>query len=227
MCDYRVKPLFLGNSNAFLLACGNDVALIDAGLGNRSKTIIAEASKLVKNFTGLKYIFVTHAHYDHVGSVFELKKKFDSLLVAHELEADNLARGMSPVPSGTMWLSRQVSWLGCLLFRHCIKFKGVMPDVVFADRKKLPFGNAFIECLHTPGHTEGSISIKFADVIFSGDTFFHLLPHKIFPPFANDVNLLLDSWKTILSEGVYKIYPGHGKPFSRHLLKENLKKYVP
>jgi glyoxylase-like metal-dependent hydrolase (beta-lactamase superfamily II) len=226
MGGVKIKSLFLGNSNAFLVASGDEVALIDAGLGNRSKRILEEANRLVSNFAGLKYIFITHAHYDHVGSVNGLKdglkESGQPKIVAHEKEAENLRQGKSPVPAGTIWLSKQISWLGCMIFHHCIRFKGFEPDLLFSQRLKLKLGENEIECFHCPGHTEGSICIKIAGNIFAGDSFFHLLPGRIFPPFANDVKELYRSWQKVLQEKPTRIFPGHGKPFSAGLLRHCL-----
>lgn len=224
MSEIKIKELFLGNSNAFIIASGNEVALIDGGLGNHSERIIAEASRLVEYFSGIKYVFITHAHYDHVGSIGELKKKCETTVVAQEKEANNLEMGLSPVPAGTMWLSKQVSWLGCVIFKHCIKFKGFKPDVVFSESARFSLGGHEIECIHTPGHTDGSMSVKIGSNLFSGDIFFHLLPGAIFPPFADDVAELYRSWEKIAASGASRIFPGHGKPFPLRLLKRCLLK---
>jgi glyoxylase-like metal-dependent hydrolase (beta-lactamase superfamily II) len=122
-----------------------------------------------------------------------------------------------------MWLFRQISWLGCLIFRSCIRFNGVVPDCVVYERLKLHFGNGFFECIHTPGHTRGSMSVRFDHMLFAGDTFFHLLPGSIFPPFANDVKTLRKSWSKIARSGIKKIFPGHGKVFSIKLLSQQEK----
>lgn len=219
MADLKIKELFLGNSNAFIVASENEVAVIDGGLGDRSEKILAQARSMVKNFTGIKYALVTHAHYDHVGSIFSLKSKFGATVVAQEKEAHKLRIGLSPVPPGTMWLSRQISWLGCIIFNHCIKFRGFESDLVFAESIRLPFGSQTIECFHTPGHTDGSMCVKIGEYLFAGDTFFHLFPETIFPPFAEDVPELFRSWEKVIRCGAKKVFPGHGKPFSSRLIK--------
>lgn len=221
----KVKRLLLGNSNAFLISSGDEVALIDGGLGNQSERIIAEARKMVPNFSGIKYAFVTHAHYDHVGSIAEIKNKTGALIVAQELEAENLAAGKSPVPAGTVWLAKQISWLGCLLFRHCIRFNGFEADVVFAERLELWLGGEKIVCLHLPGHTEGSMGVFIDSCFFAGDTLFHFLPARVFPPFANDLVSLGQSWEKILRTGATQIWPGHGRLIRPGLLRSCLKKF--
>jgi hydroxyacylglutathione hydrolase len=47
-------------------------------------------------------------------------------------------------------------------------------DIDVSDKKKLAFGNIFMECLHSPGHTKDSIVYHLTDdsAIFTGDTLF-------------------------------------------------------
>ena len=223
MSHVKIKQLLLGNSNAYLLACDKDLALIDGGLGEQSSRILRAAEELAPS-AALKYIFVTHAHYDHVGSLNSLQKKFSLPIIAQEFAAENLLNGESPVPAGTMWFSRQVSWLGCLLFNSCIKFKPVCCDYIFNQSISLPFGGKTINCFHTPGHTKGSSCVEFAGHLFCGDTFFHLLPGKIYPPFADNQKELMQSWQKISQMKIKRIYPGHGKRFSINLLRHYLQK---
>ncbi|MEW6710639.1 MAG: MBL fold metallo-hydrolase [Candidatus Riflebacteria bacterium] len=220
----RIKTLFLGNSNSYLIADQNEVALIDGGLGDRSERIIDAARGMVKEYRGIRYVMVTHAHYDHVGSVESIREKTGACVVAHELEAMNMAAGRSPVPAGTMWLSKQISWLGCVLFRHCIRFSGFKADLVFKDCIELPFGQGKIICHHLPGHTSGSIGIEAGPYFFAGDTVFHLLPDWIYPPFADDVKVLAGSWKKILGTGARTVFPGHGRAIPIGLLKSKFEK---
>lgn len=221
MSQVRIKQLLLGNSNAYLLACGDEIALIDGGLGEQSNKILRAAEELVPS-AALKYMFVTHAHYDHVGSINRLQKEFSLPVIAQKIAAANLVNGESPVPAGTVWFARQVSWVGCLLFNSCIKFKPVNCDYTFDQFISLPFAGKTINCFHTPRHTRGSACIEFEGNLFVGDTFFHLLPNKIYPPFADNESELLQSWKKIARMKIRRIYPGHGKSFSINLLRHYL-----
>lgn len=218
----QISQLFLGNSNAFVVSSGNEAALIDGGLGNRHARIFAEIARMGLSTDSLKYIFVTHAHYDHVGSIRMIKEKLPHVqIVAQELEADKLKNGLSPVPAGTMWFSRPVSWLGCLLFRNCIRFRGFAVDLSFSDSIFLKLGNHKVECFHTPGHTSGAMCIKIADqAVFVGDSVFHLLPGHFFPPFADDAEMLKRSWQRIRSCGAAQVFPGHGRRFPLKMLPD-------
>jgi len=219
----QISRLFLGNSNAFLVICGEEAALIDGGLGNRSERIFSEIIRMGLKPCCLKYIFVTHAHYDHVGSLKVIKQRLpDVKIVAHELDAEKLKKGLSPISGGIMWFSKPVAWIGCMLFRRCIKFNGFEADLVFSDNIFLGLGDLEIECFHTPGHTSGSMCVRIGDeAVFVGDSVFHLLPGHFLPPFADDPEQLRQSWQKIRSCGARYIFPGHGKRFPLKLLPQS------
>lgn len=72
-------------SNAYLMVCqrsGNSV-LVDAP---------GEASKIIEQLKGtnLKYILMTHSHFDHITALTELRSRFTVPVAAHPLEAASL-----------------------------------------------------------------------------------------------------------------------------------------
>lgn len=217
-----IKPMLLGNSNAFIVAVGEAWILVDGGLSDRSDRILAEAAALKLRPERLEYMIVTHAHYDHVGSIKALKKLCpQTKIVAHKKEAERLLHGRSPVPAGTMLLSRPLSWLGSLVFRQCIRFPGFATDIVVDENFKFNLAGVECELFHTPGHTDGSLSLRVGRcAVFVGDTVFHLLPGCFYPPFADDESLISYSWQKICATRCKRIYPGHGRHFLLLLLKK-------
>ncbi len=218
----KVKRLFLGNSLAYLLVFNENAVLIDTGLGCRVKQIKKALAEENLCLEAIQLIVVTHAHYDHVGGLKELKKLTGAQIIAHTLEALKIEQGKSPVPKGTMLFSRPISWLGCAIFKSCIRFPGVEVDFTFENEMEIPIEDRVLRLLHTPGHTDGSISVVLDKQAFVGDTLFHLWPNQIFPPFAADLNELKMSWKLLLNSGATVFYPGHGKPIPFALLKKRL-----
>ena len=53
------------------------------------------------------------------------------------------------------------------------------------------------------------------EIAIAGDSVIGTMPGSPFPPFADDVPLLLRSWKKIIDTGCRSFLPGHGKPVSR------------
>ena len=72
--------------------------------------------------------------------------------------------------------------------------------------------------LPTPGHSPGSISAIIDDEIaIVGDAMFGVFAGSVFPPFADDVRLMVESWKKLLDTGCGTYLPGHGSERSKNL----------
>lgn len=224
----KISRLLLGNSNAYIVVNGDETAIIDCGLGDKSSRIVAEMARLGAAPSGLKYIAITHAHYDHVGSLRNLKAMFPhAQIVIQKQEAENLKNGLSPLPAGTMWFSRPISFLACRIFHHCIRFAGSKADIIFDQSFVARLGNDEIEFFHTPGHTSGSMCVRVGNqAVFVGDSVFHVLPGCLYPPFADAPLLLPAAWDKIIATGCAVAYPGHGRPVPMKLLKNRQKKNI-
>ena len=48
------------------------------------------------------------------------------------------------------------------------------PEHQLTDHRRIPFGDGFIECLHSPGHSNDSVIYRLSDdsAVFTGDTLF-------------------------------------------------------
>lgn len=85
--------------------------------------------------------------------------------------------------------------------------------------------NAYL--LHTPGHTVGSMSLIVDDEIaLVGDAMFGIFPNSIFPPFADDVKNLVNSWGKLLATGCKIFLPAHGSGSERRLVKKSIVKFI-
>lgn len=105
----------------------------------------------------LKQIVVTHAHIDHVGGALRLKRATNAPILLNENDLPLLKM-----------MNVQAAWL-----------RIPTPEVAAPDenaREGLVVGiaNHKGEVLHTPGHTQGSVCLHFADekLLFAGDTLF-------------------------------------------------------
>lgn len=113
--------------------------------------------RLVAHKLTLKQIVVTHAHIDHVGGALRLKRATGAPVLLNENDLPLL--DMMDVQAG---------WLGI-----------APPEVAAPDENAregmiVSVGKHKAEVLHTPGHTQGSISLYFAPekLLFAGDTLF-------------------------------------------------------
>lgn len=97
----------------------------------------------------VKYILLTHGHYDHTTAVPDLVKALPGVQVyIHQADANGAGSQLFP-------LATQVKDLNN-----------------YDEGDTLPLGSLTIEVLHTPGHSKGSVTLKVGDVLFTGDTLF-------------------------------------------------------
>ena len=78
------------------------------------------------------------------------------------------------------------------------------------DGDTVTFGNRTIRCIHTPGHTDGSICYQVGGFLFSGDTLFPGGPGRTRSPEALRQVLSSISEKLLTLPAETYVYPGHG-----------------
>lgn len=153
----------------------------------------------------LKYILLTHGHFDHIEAVKELKDKTGALIAIHVSDSDMLTE---PTKSLAAQFQAQNQ-------------KQCEPDIYLNGGEEIQFDNFTIKVLHTPGHTSGGVCYLVDDCMFSGDTLFRSSIGRTDLP-TGDYTQMIDSLARIceLTED-YSVYPGHGEPTSLQLEKRN------
>ena len=147
-------------ANCYLISSGPEMVLVDAGMRGSSKIVEKYLKEMGKNLSDIKYIFITHADIDHVGSAAEMKKMTGAKLVIHQAETGVL--------SGKIRGKHVKGPLGLLfkLLAPVVRFQPVEPDIVIKENTEL----AGFKVIHTPGHTVGSICLfQPGKVLFAGD----------------------------------------------------------
>ena len=127
-----------------------EVLIVDPGdgAGKISKTIREKGDRPVA-------ILLTHAHFDHIGAVEELRRRFEGIPVyIGEHETELLKDGSLNNPFGSS--------------------EGITPDYCVKDGEVLQLGGMTMKVLHTPGHTAGSVCYYFEEekILLAGDTLF-------------------------------------------------------
>lgn len=167
----------------------HDAVLIDAPQD------IPELKKVVDELdANVKYILITHGHFDHIMGLNSLKKTLNAPAVICK---DDLA------------ISDNVN--------EFTRLFGV-PDIVpptyekfVKDGDVLDVGDMQIKVIQTPGHTEGGVCYLIGENLFSGDTLFKQSVGRT-DLLGGNLEKIRHSVKEVLfklDENI-KVFPGHG-----------------
>jgi len=193
-------------ANCYLVVSGTELVLIDTGMPGNSNKIINYVKGLGKNAADIKYVILTHADIDHIGSAAEVKKLTGAQLVIHANDAPMLAgKSRMKIIKGPIGLLMKMM----LTF---MRFRPVEADIIIKEDTEI----AGFKVVHTPGHTGGSISLyQPGKLIFVGDAL--KSDSKGNPKFPSRL-LSADIVKTTVSlmaiaELAFDLLlPGHGAP---------------
>ena len=183
-------PCFSANCYLVTDESTNESLLIDPGsYGDRQRDFIKS-----QGIESLKYILLTHGHFDHMIGVERFRSAFGGEVVVHENDSDKLSSAVGSLYSR---------------FEREIPFAEATADIKVKDGDSLPFGGGTIEVIHTPGHTKGCVCYKIGDCLFTGDTLFRGSIGRTDFPDSNQNEMLASLKKLYSIEGAFKVYPGH------------------
>jgi glyoxylase-like metal-dependent hydrolase (beta-lactamase superfamily II) len=144
----------------------------------------------------VKAIVITHAHIDHVAGAHKLRASTGAAVYMNERDTELLDA-----------LDTQAKWLGVNTPQR------VEIDAAAGDGSVLRLGPAEFHVLHTPGHTQGSLSLWIPEEnkLIAGDTLFRDSIGRTDLPGGN-TRQILSSIKTRLFElpDQTVVFPGHG-----------------
>jgi glyoxylase-like metal-dependent hydrolase (beta-lactamase superfamily II) len=182
----------------YVIVCGTELVMVDCGAGRAPKAIVENIQDAGFDPSGITTLVLTHCHVDHIGSVNFFRERYKCTVVAHDLDAEAIESG-----DGTLTAAR---WYNTALPKTTVDRR------IKEEREIIVCGEEQIHCIHTPGHTPGSISPyidrKGLRILFGQDI------HGPFSrEFKSDIGLwrssmtkLLDLKADILCEGHFGIY---------------------
>jgi glyoxylase-like metal-dependent hydrolase (beta-lactamase superfamily II) len=166
---WRIKDIFV---NVYLIQDRNATGwvMVDAGLKSTAPKIRALVTELFGKSSLPKAIIMTHAHFDHRGSLIELAEEWGVPVYCHHQEVPYLTgRASYPPPDPSVGG-------GAMSLMSFLYPKG--PINVASYLKELPEDGSIAELedwrwIHTPGHTPGHISLfrEKDGVLVAGDAF--------------------------------------------------------
>jgi len=201
--------------------------MVDGGPPKMKATFLRRMKDVSIDPKEIQLIVLTHGHFDHVGSAKEIQELTGAKIAIHEKDRKDLEQGFSKWPKGVTTWGKTSSSIFKVLLKNRMAFPTVKPDIIMDDNGlELNKYGISGKIVYTPGHTMGSVSV----LLDSGELFAGCLAHNrlplttrpTLPIYAENIDLVIESWKKVISAGAKLVYPGHGKPFP----VENIRKYI-
>jgi glyoxylase-like metal-dependent hydrolase (beta-lactamase superfamily II) len=202
-------------TNAYLLY---DVRSGEAALFDVGGPIDSLISVIDQKGLGVKYLFTTHAHPDHVFGLPELRDRFpQAKWGVSRQEYEDMAfyaawEEVLPAEevAGIKALAEQDPIIEAM-FNLDFTLLGE-PDLFLEDGQTYRLGNLEIHTFLTPGHSRGSICFHAGNALFSGDVLFKGRVGRTDRPRSGGFEAITASvhrlYEILPEETI--VYPGHG-----------------
>lgn len=188
-----IHKLVLGQlqTNSYILADEETNEAVVVDVPDRADIIL---DFLEENNYTVRYIILTHGHFDHILALGELRNKTGAPLLAHENCADFLKDTVKNL----------CHYTGSV-------FEATDADRYLKDGDTVTFGSSTLKVLHTPGHTSDCICLLAGDILLSGDTLFQRSVGRTDHPTGNlEQEIISIKEKLLPLPDDTKVYPGHG-----------------
>lgn len=184
-----IEPPIDNNNYLIIDEETKDAALIDcSSIDDRID------DELEKQGANLKYILLTHGHFDHVAGIRPNRFKTNPQIVMNKEDLD--------------WLNKTNQYLPMFGMPE-ITIPNI--DLFVEDNDTIKLGTISIKVLHTPGHTQGGVCYLAENKLFSGDTIFREAVGRCDLEggnFDQIVESIENKIFTLPTDTI--IYPGHG-----------------
>lgn len=179
-------------TNSYILYNGANIAIIDP-----ADKFEFFKEKIEKENLNLKYVFLTHAHADHILALYKMLEEYDIKVVANIEEKDMLIKKVDNCAS-VFGLEQKVFKLEKFIFVN--------------DGEYIDFDDIKIKCISTPGHTKGSTCylIENENILFTGDTIFESSFGRTDLASGSSKDIINSIVKLFKNYSDCIIYPGHG-----------------
>ena len=178
------------STNYWVVSAGTSRLLVDLGWPGTMGRMRASLKRMDVPLNEIRYGLATHYHIDHAGVAQELKQAGVPLLV--------LDVQVHAIPLMKTWIKPQDQYVDITLHDNviisCAESRALLEQIGIPG-----------EIMHTPGHSDDSVSLLLDDgSVFTGD----LTPLGFIG--LEDPAVVSASWRTLRERGATRIYPAHG-----------------
>lgn len=191
--------------NVYLIDGGSEFVLIDIGYLEAVDDIIELIRKMDFNLSTCKMIIATHADADHIQGISKARDLLKTKVAAHPASVDALESGDEILTYATI---------------KAQGFEIPMPrckvDIELNEGEVIDVGDCKLSVWHTPGHTEGQLSFKMNNLLFSGDNIYKdSCVGVIDAHHGSNIPDFIRSLERIKADNADYLLPSHGPVFKR------------
>ena len=214
--------------NNYIIKTSKGYIVLDTGYAGNYNRFCKKLGKHGISLNEIKFIFITHAHDDHVGFLNELISDTDATLIMHKESPERLLVGHNKYEGCYPNLQAKVFFAILSLMgkgKHEFPVVKVDNDTILWNGTNQFFKEMGIELeiISLAGHTGDSIGLLTNDgILFCGDASMNGFPSiKRNILWIENPEDYKKSWNTMIESPAIEIYPSHGAPFP----KKDLIKY--
>jgi glyoxylase-like metal-dependent hydrolase (beta-lactamase superfamily II) len=178
------------STNFWVVSAGTSRLLVDLGWPGMFGALAANLKRMGIPMNEVRYGLATHYHIDHAGAAQDLKNEGMRLLVTEEQ--------VSAIPKMKQWTKPRDNYTDIATFDNVV----IKTAESRAFLSKLGIAG---EIVHTPGHSDDSITLVLDNgIAFTGDL---TTPTMVAD---EDPGVVASSWQKLRDLGVTTVYGGHG-----------------
>src|SRR5262245_58096070 len=147
--------------NVYLIDGGSEFLLIDIGYLDTVDEIVELIRRMDFNLSRCKMLIATHADADHIQGLARAKELLKTKVAAHP-------KSIEPIESG----DEIMTFATIKAQRFEIPMPKCKIDLKLNEGDTIKVGNLKMQVWHTPGHTDGQLSFKMDNLLFSGDNIY-------------------------------------------------------
>ena len=191
--------------SAYLIYDDQGWALFDIGYEDAVDDCIDLIRELDFPFSQCKTLIASHADVDHIQGLAKAKQILKTSVTSHPLAAKHLESG-----------DKLATFAEIDAQDIHLEMPAVAVENLIRDGDVLEVGGLKLEVWHTPGHTDGQLSLRMGNLLFSGDNIFRDgCVGAIDAHHGSSIPDFITSLQRIQASDVEWLLPSHGPVFRK------------